>query len=165
MSLYPNLNEPEYSKIKTRDDNKNLKYQTEKHDQKNILKFLRIDNENCKKQYKTLNKKKVLLNITKVLVGSVSTTNSSTMCLINPGAVIIILSSKALLTSIAILITIEYNLKFEIRYTKIRNWPKVITLLYEKTWETSMVEKKNSSKEAAELKKIYIFYIDKRKKL
>ena len=62
MSTYPNINnEPELLKIKTRDDEiKNLKYQTEKHDQENILKTLKIDNENYKKKYKSLNKKKVL---------------------------------------------------------------------------------------------------------
>ena len=62
MSTYPNINnEPELLKIKTRDDEiKDLKYQTEKHDQENILKTLKIDNENYKKKYKSLNKKKVL---------------------------------------------------------------------------------------------------------
>ena len=39
MATYPNKNnEPELLKIKTRDDeNKNLKYQTQKHDHENIL--------------------------------------------------------------------------------------------------------------------------------
>ena len=38
MTNYPNLNnEPKLIKIKTREDeNKNLKYQTEKHDHENI---------------------------------------------------------------------------------------------------------------------------------
>ena len=51
MTIYPNSNnEPELLKIKTRDDEiKNLKYQTEKHDQENILKSLKIDNEDYKK--------------------------------------------------------------------------------------------------------------------
>ena len=55
-----------------------------------------------------MNKKKVLSIITEILVGSASTISSSTMCLINPGAGIIISSSTALLTSIAILINNEY---------------------------------------------------------
>ena len=60
MTNYPTLsNEPELSKIKTRDDEiKNLKNQTEKHDHENILKSLKIDNENYRKKYKSLNKKK-----------------------------------------------------------------------------------------------------------
>ena len=46
MSTYPNLNEPELLKIKTRDDEiKNLRYQTEKLDHENILKSLKIDNQ------------------------------------------------------------------------------------------------------------------------
>ena len=50
MTTYPNLNEPELLKIKTRDDEiKNLKYQTEKHDHENILKSLKIDKEYYKK--------------------------------------------------------------------------------------------------------------------
>ena len=58
MTNYPTLNnEPEILKIKTRDDEiRNLKNQTEKHDHKNILKSLKIDNESCKKKYKPLNK-------------------------------------------------------------------------------------------------------------
>ena len=143
MSNYPDLkNEPELLKIKTRDDEiKNLKYQTEKHDHENILKSLKVDNEYYKKKYKNLNKKKVLLNITEILVGAGSAVGSSTMGLINPGAGIIISSSTALLTSIAILITNEYISKLKIRYTKLRDWINVITLLYEKTLKKSMIDK------------------------
>ena len=92
MSNYPDLkNEPELLKIKTRDDKiKNLKYQTEKHDHENISKSLKVDNEYYKKKYKSLNKKKVLLIITEILVGAGSAVGSSTMGLINPGAGIII---------------------------------------------------------------------------
>ena len=78
---------------------------TEKHDHEIILKSLKIDNEDFKKKYKNLNKKKILLIITETLFGSASTISSSTMGLINPGAGIIISSCRALLTSIAILIT------------------------------------------------------------
>ena len=132
MSTYPNLNnEPELLKIKTRDDKiKNLKNQTEKHDHENFVKSLKIDNEYCKKKYKSLDKKKVLLIITEILVGSASTISSSTMGLIIPDAGIIISSSTASLTSIAILITNEYISKLKIRYTKLRDWINVITLLY-----------------------------------
>ena len=145
MSTYPDLkNEPELLKIKTRDDEiKNLKYQTEKHDYENILKSLKVDNEYYRKRYKSLNKKKVLLIITEILVGASSAVGSSTMGLINPGAGIIISSSTALLTSIAILITKEYISKLKIRYTKLRDWINVITLLYEKTLKKSMIDKKN----------------------
>ena len=121
MSAYPNLNnEPELLKIKTRDDEiESLKYQAEKHDQENILKSLKIDNEYYKKKYKSLNKKKILLFITEILIGSVSTISSSTMSLIIPGAGIIISNSTASLTSIAVLITNEYISKLKIRYTKL----------------------------------------------
>ena len=155
MSKYPDLkNEPELLKIKTQSDEiKNLKYTQEKHDHENILKSLKVDNEYYKKKYKNLNKKKVLLIITEILIGSASTVGSSSMALINPGVGIFISSSTALLTSIAILITNEYISKLKIRYTKLRDWINVITLLYEKTLKQSMVDKKIDEKEALELKK------------
>ena len=165
MTNYPNLNnESELMKIKTRDnENRNLKYQTEKHDHGNIIKSLKIDSEYYKKKYKSVNKKKVSLIITEILVGSASAVGSSAMSLINPGAGIIILSSTALLTSIAILITNEHISKLKIRYTKLRDWINVITLLYDKTLEESMIDKTIDEKEAEQLKKIYSHYIDKRK--
>ena len=164
---YPNINiEPELLKIKTRDEEiKNIKNQTEKHDHENILNSLQNDNESYKKKYKSLNKKKVILIITEILVGSASAVGSSTMGLINPGAGIIISSSTALLTSIAILITNEYISKLKIRYIKLGDWINVITLLYEETLKTSMIDKKIDQKEAEELKKIYNHYIDKRKEI
>ena len=87
------------------------------------------------------------------------------MVLINPGAGIIISSSTALLTSIAILITNDYISKLKIRYTKLRDWINVITILYEKTLKQSMVDKKIDQKEAEELKKIYNHYLDKRSEI
>ena len=145
MTTYPNLNiEPELLKILTQaDEIKNLKYQIEKHDHENILKSLKIDNECYKKKYKSLNKKKVLLIITEILIGSGSAISTSTMSLINPSIVILLTFSTALLTSLAILITNEYISKLKLRYTKLRDWINVITILYEKTLNQSMIDKKN----------------------
>ena len=167
MTTYPDLkNEPELLKLKTRDDEiKNLKCQTEKHDYENILKSLKSDNQYYTKKYKSLNRKKVLLIITEILVGSGSTISSSAMTMINPGAGIVISSSAALLTSIAILITNEYISKLKIRYTKLRDWINVITLLYEKTLKESMIDKKIDEKEANQLKQIYNHYVDKKSEI
>ena len=119
MTSYLDLkNEPELLKIKTRDDRiKNLKYQHEKHDHEKILKSLKIDNEYYQKKYISLNKKKVLLIITEILVGAGSAIYSSSMALINPRAGNNISSSTALLTSFASLITNENfsKLKYVIR--------------------------------------------------
>ena len=166
MINYPDLkNEPELLKIKTRDDEiKNLKYQTEKHDHENILKSLKNDNNYYKKKYKNLNKK-VLLIITEILIGSSSAIGSSAMSIISPGPAIVISSSTALLTSIAILITNEYISKLKIRYTKIKDWINVITLLYEKTLKESMIDKKIDEKEANQLKQIYNHYVDKKSEI
>ena len=131
MSTYPDLkNEPELLKIKTRDDEiKNLKYQTEKHDHENILKSLKVHNEYYKKKYKSLNKKKILLIITEILIGGGSAIGTSTISLINPSIGIIASSSTAFLTSLAILITNEYISKLKLRYTKLRDWINFITIL------------------------------------
>ena len=117
------------------------------------------------KIYKSLNKKKKLLIITKILMGTGSAVGSSTMGLINPSVGIVISSSTALLTSIAILITNEYISKLKIRYTKLKDWINVITLLYEKTLKQSMIDKKIDEKEAMVLKKIYNRYIDKKSEI
>ena len=164
MTIYPGLkNEPELLKIKTRDDEiKISKYQTEKHDHENILKSLKADNESIKKKYKSLNKKKILLIITELLIGSGSAIGTSTMGLINPSVGIVISSSTAFLTSIAILITNEYISKLKIRYTKLRDWIINITLLYEKTLKQSMIDKRIDEKEANQLKQIYNHYVDKK---
>ena len=95
MSTYPNLiNEPELLKIKTRDDEvKEWEYKTEKQDYENILRNLKADKEKYKKKYKNLNKKKILLIITEILVGSASTNGNSPMGLINPSVGIIVSTS------------------------------------------------------------------------
>ena len=168
MSTYPNLktDDVELLKVKTNyDEIKNLKYQTEKHDYENILKNLKADSEKYKKKYKNLNKKKILLIVTEILVGGGSAIGSSTMGLINPSVGIIASSSTAFLTSIAILITNEYISKLKIRYTKLRDCMNVITLLYEKTLKQSMIDKKIDEKEAEELKKIYNHYVDKKSEI
>ena len=107
MSGYPDLkNEPELLKNKTRDDElKGSKYQTEKHDHKIILKSLKADNEKYEKNYKSLNKKKIVLIISEFLMGSGSAISTSTMSVINPSIGKVLTSSTALLTSLAILIT------------------------------------------------------------
>ena len=162
---YPNINnEPELLKIKTRDDEiKNLNYQREKHDDENILKSLKVDNEYYKKKYKSVNKMKVILIITEILIGSGSAISTSTMSLINPSIGIVLTSSTALVTSLAILITNEYISKLKLRYTKLRDWINFITISYEKTLNQSMIDKKIDEKGALELKKICNHYFDKRK--
>ena len=167
MTTYPNINiELEILKIKTRDDEiKQLEYKSEKHDFENILKSLKNDNESYKKKHKSLTKKKLLLIITEILSGSGSTICTSTLGLINPGAGINISSSTALLTSVAILITNEYISKLKIRYTKLRDWINVITLLYEKTLKEVIIDKKSDQKEAEQLKQVYNHYIDKQKEI
>ena len=51
------------------------------------------------------------------------------------------------------------------RYTKLRDWITVITLLYEKTLNQSMIDKKIYEKEAKELTKRSIIIWTREKKL
>ena len=127
------------------------------------LKLLKADNEKNKKFYKSSNKKRILLITTEILIGSGSAVSTSTMSLINPSIGIVLTSSTALLTSLAILITNEYISKIKIRYSKLGDWINVITLFYEKTLKLSMIDKKVDQNEAEQLKQIYNHYIDKRK--
>ena len=147
MSTYPKNGDPELLKFKTKYDQlSELQNKTKKHDNENILKSIEIDDGYYKKKYKSLNENKVLLVITQVLIGSGSAIGTSTMSIINPSIVIVLTSPTALLTSIAMLITNEYISKLKIRYAKLRDWIIGITLLYEKTLKTPMVDKKMMKK-------------------
>ena len=99
------------------------------------------------------------------MIGSGSAISTSTMSLINPSIAIVLTSSTALLTSLAILITNEYISKLRLPYTEIRDWINFITILYEETLNQSMIDKKIDEKEALELQKIYNHYIDKKKEI
>ena len=110
-----------------------------------------------------MNKKKILLIITESLVGSRSAISGSTIPIINPSIDVVFTTSTALLTCIAILITNEYISKLKLRYTKLRDWINFITILYEKTFKQSMMDKQIDEGEALELKKICKHYLDKRK--
>ena len=99
------------------------------------------------------------------MIGSGSAISTSSISLINPSIGIVLTSSTALLTSLAILITNEYIIKLKLRYTKLRDWINFITILYEKTLNQSMIDNKIDEKEAQELKKIYNHYVDKRKEI
>ena len=103
--------------------------------------------------------------MTELLLGSGSAITTSTMSLINPSIGIVLTSSSGLLTSIAKLITKEYISKLKLPYTKLRDRINVITLLYEKTMESSLIVKKIDQKAAVELKKNFDHYFDRMKKL
>ena len=116
---YQNLKneDPTLLQITTKDGEiKELKYRTEKDDHGNVLQSFKTDKEYYKKKYKSLNKKKVLLIITENLLGSRSAISTFTRSLINPSIGIVLTSSTALLTSIAIPITNE-NIYIKIKTT------------------------------------------------
>ena len=161
---YLNLNiDPEVLKIGTKDHKikewKNIK---EEHDLEKILKSLKIDDDYYKKKYEKLKINELLLTIREVVNGSVPTKGPSTIAILDPSAVILILGSKTLLKSIAILVMNECLSNLKITYTKLRDLINVVTLLYEKTLKQSMVDKMIDDKEALELKNVYNHYLEKR---
>ena len=169
MTSFSNLHkeiEPELLTIRQKDiDIKDLQYKTEVHDYESILKSLKVDNNYYKKKYKSLNKKKVYVSVLEILMGVSGLAVGSSLSVTGVGATIgvPIASASAFLTSVAVLITNEYIAKLKMRYTKLRDWINMITLLYEKTLKTSMIDKKIDEKEANELKRIYNHYLEKRK--
>ena len=99
-----------------------------------------------KRSKKSLNKKKVLLIVTEFLIGSGSAISTTTISIIYPSIGIVLTSSTALLTSLVILITNEYISKLKLRYTELRDWINSITILYEKTLNQSMIDKKKTKR-------------------
>ena len=51
------------------------------------------------------------------------------------------------------------------RYTKLRDWINVISLLYAKTLKQSVIYKNNDEREGNDLKKIYDHHLDKRNEI
>ena len=109
---------------------------------------------NIKKNNGSLNTKKVLLVISEVLSGGVSTLTTSTLSSVDPSAGTIISRSTALIISIAVLITNDLISKLRIRYTILGDCFNVRTLRYGNTLRKSMVDKKIDDKEAEDLKNV-----------
>ena len=87
------------------------------------------------------------------------------MSLIIPSFGIVLTSSTALLSSIAILITNEYISKLKLRYTELREWINVIALLYEETLKESILIKKSMKKKLRNSDRFIIIILIKGKKL
>ena len=94
-----------------------------------------------------------------------STGSASSITGVGTAVGIPIASSTAFMASMATSITNEYFSKLKIRYTKLRDHINLITLLYEKTLNKSIIDKKIDPIEAEELKNIYNHYLDKRKEI
>ena len=105
--------------------------------------------------YKSLYEKKVLLIITESLIGGDSTKFKSTLSKILLSVSTVKSSSAIFLTSVAILILNDYISKSKSRFTKLRDWIIFVTILYEKTLNQTMLDKKIDEKEALELKNLY----------
>ena len=112
-----------------------------------------------------MNKKKLFTIVSEILIGFSGLTVGSGLTISDLAPVGITCAGVCFLSSISTLITNEYFSRLKIRYTKLRDWKNVITLLYEKTLKESMIDKKIAQKEPEKLKQIYNRYIDKRKEI
>ena len=93
-------------------------------------------------------------NIVQILEKIYKTNVFSTLSFVSRGIGILISSSSALITPIAILITNEYTSKLKRRYTKLGEWINVIILLYQKTLKQLMIDKNIEQEEADDIKNI-----------
>ena len=106
-----------------------------------------------------------MLIITETLFGCGSTITSSILSKNNPSVGIVVSSSTALLTSVAILVTNEYISKLRLRYTILRDWISFFAILFERTLNQLMIDRKIDEKEALKMKTVYNHYLDKRKEI
>ena len=121
-----------------------MHYKTEKHDYENILQSLKIDNDFYKKKYKSLNEKKAFISVSELSVGFVGLGVGSGLTISELAPVgVMCASSISFFSSISTLVLNEYISRLKIRYTKLRDWIIVNTLLNEKILKTSLVDKKN----------------------
>ena len=94
---------------------KELRYRSEKQEFDNLSESPKIGNDFCKKCKKCPNKKAKQRIFTEILIGSGSTIANSTMSIANLNAGALASSFSAPITSIALLITIEFISKVKIR--------------------------------------------------
>ena len=99
--------------------------------------------------------------VSEILIGVSGLTVGSGLTISSLAPVGITCAGRSFLSIISTLITNEYFSRLKIRYTKLRDWINVTTLLYEKTLKGSMIDKKIDEKEGEKLRSIYNRYITK----
>ena len=77
-----------------------------------------------------------------MFIGLGATIASSILSLLNPSVGVIISTRTALITSVAFIITIGYISKLKIRFTKLRDWINVISLVFEQTLKQWLIDRK-----------------------
>ena len=106
----------------------------------------------------------MMTNVSEILIGSAGLGVGSSLTISGLAPVgITCARSISFLYCKSTLITNEGFSRVRIRYTKLGNWTYVITLLYEKTLNLSMIDRKIDGKEAVELTKKFNHYLDERK--
>ena len=155
---YPKINnDPELLKVKTRDDEmKDMKYKTEKYDHENIIKSLKIDKDHSNQNYSKRKKKKIFITTLKRLTSASGLAVGRSLTVTGVGASIgvPVAGCTSILPSVATLFTNEYFSKFKLRYTKLKDWIKMVAILKEKTLNKSMIGRRVDGKNVRNLKKI-----------
>ena len=111
------------------------------------------------------NERRIHLTILEILVAVSGLTVGTSLSMRGVGTIIgvPIEGCSSFLASVATLITNEYLPKLKLRYTKLKVWIIMITILYEKTLDKPMIHKGIIEKEGQEFEKILNHYLDKRK--
>ena len=132
-----------------------------------FLKKLIEDEEKYKKKYKKLNTKKTISIITNKVIGILGIGSGIILSLTGVGAVVgvTLIGASLLLVSCAVTVINEYISRMKQRYLRLRMFVNEIKIQYEKLLKKSLIDKFIDEKEGTELKKLYDFYLNNKKKI
>ena len=131
---YPILkDDPALLKIAAKDDEiKEIKYKTEKQDYEDVLEILK---DYYDKNFSKINKKKLYITIPEILVrvSQLAIVTSLSITGVGTSSGVPIAVCTSFLASVATENTNEYFSRLKLKYTKLKVWINMITILYEKT--------------------------------
>ena len=132
-----------------------------------IVKNLINEDEKYKKKYKSLNTKKGISIITAIISEILGVSSGITLSATGVGAIAggTIIGCSTALIGFTIIFINEYISRLKERYIRIRGEVNRIRINYEKALKKAMVDKVIDEKEEIELKKMYEFYLNNKKRI
>ena len=127
----------------------------EKQDNEIVLKIFKIDRDYYNEKNSKKNERRIHLTILEILVAVSGLTVGTSLSMRGVGTIIgvPIEGCSSFLASVATLITNENLPKLKLRYTKLKAWIIMITILYEKTLDKPMIHKEIIEKKDRNLKR------------
>ena len=119
-----------------------LEFKTGKHDYGRLLKSMKGDKYWYTKNITKINGKKCYTLVLKILVGVSGLTVGTSLSItgVRTSFGVPIAGFCSFLASLAKLVTNECNSQLKVRYTKLKNWTKLITILHDKTLEKPRID-------------------------